>query len=252
MNPESKNRTPPTAVARQLRKESGFGCVVCGLPIIQYHHIVQWSDENHFRPEDMMVLCPNHHDEAHHMSEQEQRKLKLNPINIKKNIPDGNFRFKIKEQGINFGGIKINTTGDMFQIDGESILALNLDGERLLLSVKLYNKKDELVLQIVNNEWIFGNSKIWDMTLKYNKLTVHNSSKDIAIIIDGSAEELTIRGSLYKNNSRFRFTEKKFNVFNSNSGVETMSQSIENARFINYCFNYNSTTRVLNIFPSRY
>jgi hypothetical protein len=25
---------------------------------------VEWAEEEHFRPEDMMVLCPLHHDQA--------------------------------------------------------------------------------------------------------------------------------------------------------------------------------------------
>ncbi len=67
----------PEPVARQLCQEAGFGCCKCGVPIIEYHHIIKWSVDQHFRPEDMMVLCPTHHDEAGSaMDEAEQRLLK--------------------------------------------------------------------------------------------------------------------------------------------------------------------------------
>jgi hypothetical protein len=41
----------PAAVARQLRQEAGFGRCCCGVPILQYHHIIPWAAEAHFRPE---------------------------------------------------------------------------------------------------------------------------------------------------------------------------------------------------------
>src|SRR5450755_2216738 len=76
----------PAAVARQLRQEAGFGCCKCGTPILQYHHIVEWAEEEHFRPEDMMVLCPLHHDQATKgaMPAIEQRQMKSAPHNIQR------------------------------------------------------------------------------------------------------------------------------------------------------------------------
>src|SRR5438876_516481 len=81
----------PAAVKRDLRKEGGFGCCVCGLPVYQYHHIVPWRAEHHARPEDMMVLCPNHHDQATKgaMPEDEQRRYKSSPHNIERGYVDG-------------------------------------------------------------------------------------------------------------------------------------------------------------------
>ena len=38
------NRPPiPEGVKRKLRQEAYFGCVKCGCPIIEYHHIEPWS-----------------------------------------------------------------------------------------------------------------------------------------------------------------------------------------------------------------
>jgi hypothetical protein len=34
-----KNREIPSEIKRQLRQEAGFGCCICGIPIIEYHHI---------------------------------------------------------------------------------------------------------------------------------------------------------------------------------------------------------------------
>jgi hypothetical protein len=68
----------PEPVKRQLRQEAGFGCCKCGLPVFQYHHIIPREVEDHNRPEDVMVLCPNHHWEVTSgaMLEDEQRRYK--------------------------------------------------------------------------------------------------------------------------------------------------------------------------------
>jgi hypothetical protein len=73
----------PAAVDRQLRQEAGFGCCRCGNPIFEYHHIIPWAVEAHFRPEDMMVLCFYHHREfGTAMPEAEQRTYKSRPYKI--------------------------------------------------------------------------------------------------------------------------------------------------------------------------
>src|SRR5437867_1684432 len=75
--------TPP-AVALRLRKEAGFGCCKCGFPVVQYHHIIEYANDPHFRPEDMMALCARCHEEATKgvMTVAEQRRFKAHPHNI--------------------------------------------------------------------------------------------------------------------------------------------------------------------------
>src|SRR4051794_9612932 len=81
----------PAGVARELRRRSGFGCCRCGMPIYQYHHIVPWSVEEHYRIEDMMLLCPVCHDAASKgaLDEATQRELQGNPFNVRRGFASG-------------------------------------------------------------------------------------------------------------------------------------------------------------------
>lgn len=81
----------PEDVKRRLRQEAGCGCCKCGLPMIQYHRIIPREVEDHNRPEDMMVLCPNHHWEVTSgaMLEDEQRNYKAHPFNMDRGYVDG-------------------------------------------------------------------------------------------------------------------------------------------------------------------
>ena len=56
-----QGRKIPEQVKRLVRQRCGFGCVMCGLPIIQYHHMIPWSKENTHDPENITLLCDNHH-----------------------------------------------------------------------------------------------------------------------------------------------------------------------------------------------
>ena len=119
------SRNAPAAVTRQLRQEAGFGCCVCGVPILQYHHIVKWSEDQHFRPEDMMVLCPLHHDQATKgaMPELEQRRLKANPHNIQNGFAKGLLAVRQDYCAANFGSVTMVGEGPFIRIDGEDMLS---------------------------------------------------------------------------------------------------------------------------------
>ena len=84
-------REPPAHVKLQLPQEAGFGCCICGYPFYEYHHIREFTPEPHHDPEDMMVLCPNHHHQAtvHALEETDQRRWKLrNYLNGKETAYD--------------------------------------------------------------------------------------------------------------------------------------------------------------------
>lgn len=76
-------RRPPTPadVERTLRQEAGFGCAKCGHPYVEFHHIVPYAEEQHFRPEDMVALCGNCHPAVSKQGQDRQYGVKHNPFN---------------------------------------------------------------------------------------------------------------------------------------------------------------------------
>lgn len=58
-------RDIPENVRRQVRQECGFGCVICGLAIIQYHHIdPEFVDAEIHDPKKIVLLCGSCHQRA--------------------------------------------------------------------------------------------------------------------------------------------------------------------------------------------
>ena len=93
-------RDIPLPVKRQLRQESGFGCCLCGNPIIEYHHIQPFGRQQTHDPVHMMTLCPLHHHEATvgGLTEEEQRRSKDDPANIRHGYVEGLLR--VTEPGV--------------------------------------------------------------------------------------------------------------------------------------------------------
>lgn len=225
----NKQNQPPTPspVKRLLRQEAGFGCCVCGNPIIQYHHIIPWESEQHFRPEDMMCLCPNHHDEANKkaMLEKEQRKHKTNPFNIQKGITKGNLKVNYRIPVIDTGGFQFVGEEDFIIVDKESLVSLKINDGQLELTIKLYNDKDELIAHIKNNEWITGDPSPWDLESNYQMLKIRHKMKDIALDINTKKIPIILRANLWRKGSNFRLTDKGV-IYN---GV------VKNTRFLHLC-----------------
>jgi hypothetical protein len=60
----SGSRPPiPEPIKRTVRQRCGFGCIFCGAPIYDYDHIDPYGAVREHEPENLTLLCPNHHRE---------------------------------------------------------------------------------------------------------------------------------------------------------------------------------------------
>jgi hypothetical protein len=48
---------------KEVRRRCGFGCVMCGLPLYEYDHILGWSNVQRHVAEEITLLCEMHHRE---------------------------------------------------------------------------------------------------------------------------------------------------------------------------------------------
>ena len=244
-HPISRPRThAPLPIKRQLRQEAGFGCCVCGCPIIQYHHIIEWSEDHHFRPDDMMVLCPLHHDQATKgaMPEIEQREFKKNPLNVRNNRVRGRLAIKQDYCAADMGSITIVGSGTFLKMSGEEIIGLTLGPDKNIeLSIKLYSKNDELLAEINNNEWISGDPLPWDIESDWQTLKLRERTRNISISIDARTVPMRIQADLWRKGENFK--ADKIGIFiNSRSSV-----SLQNMALVGCTIDVDRTKDILSI-----
>jgi hypothetical protein len=218
-------RNTPAAIARQLRQEAGFGCCLCGNPILQYHHIVQWADDQHFRAEDMMVLCPLHHDQVTKgaMPEAEQRQFKANPKNIERGFANGLLAVKQDYCAADLGSVTVVGEGTFLEIDGQPILGFNLGNNNLEISLSLFDEQDKLLLEIDRNEWISGDPMPWDIEADWQTLTIRERARRISVSIDGKSVPLEIRGELWKSGKQVQIGKDVILVSHIKSGFQELA-----------------------------
>ena len=217
---------PPEEVQRQLRREAGFGCCRCGHPFYEYHHIIPWEVEKHFRPEDMMIVCPNCHHEitTGKVSIEEQRRWKSHPSNIKAGKAFGLLRVEQRELAVALGGGMFIETPVLLRISGEDMVTMkrSIDG-RLLVSITSYDENDELVFKIEDNEWITGSKLPWDLYAKWRHVTLRQKMRGIGLEVDAREEPVKVRGTFWKYGHWYKATESSFLDENRNIYVVSAS-----------------------------
>jgi hypothetical protein len=57
------SRNIPLPVQREVRQRCGFGCVICGLPLYEYEHLLGWANVHRHLSEEITLLCDQHHKE---------------------------------------------------------------------------------------------------------------------------------------------------------------------------------------------
>lgn len=199
-------RDIPLPIKRRLRQESGFGCSICGNPIIEYHHIKPFAEVSRHDPADMMVLCPLHHHEAtvSGLTEAEQRDSKENPINIKNGVVEGLLRTPDPAVVVEVGTNLFVGRGFKLVVNDSPLLALNrADVGRLLISLDLFDDQDNLLFSIVDNEWIAGDPLPWDFEFGVRVLTVRRRKGHITLEVDARKTPVALRGDLWRANQNF-------------------------------------------------
>lgn len=196
---QNKSRPSITSdVARQLRKEAGFGCARCGAPFVEYHHIIPWSVENHFRPEDMVALCSECHRIVGKWSHDRQYNLKKNPHNIRTAKHNGVLhKYDLTINGFWLGSATMSGCPVILQYKNIQLISYELEDDEHKLNITLLDKKDNIILKIVKNNIEFQIDKLWDYQYHDNKIVIKYEKYDIGLTIDCSKSVVKIYGNIW-------------------------------------------------------
>lgn len=216
----------PNALKRQLRQEAGFGCCRCGHPFIQYHHIVPWAEENHFRPEDMMILCGQCHPlcTVGAITEADQRALKSRPKNIANNLVRGQLYVNTTELVVNLAGGRSVETPNLLVLSGEVALSARRDPEhgRILISARIHSQDGQTIGELNDNEWSMSPNSVWDFESYPLHAKVRLAARQIALKIDVRNDQIELAGNWFHQGEAIEFSSagariggKKFRVMNA-------------------------------------
>lgn len=184
--------TIPLPVQREVRQRCGFGCVICGLPLYQYDHMLGWAETKRHVADEITLLCDMHHREktAGLLSQETIAAANNAPFNLRTGVSKpydlhysgtsceaiiGGNSFTIQDEGY-------NTAMASIVVDGVPLLGFVLGDGHLLLHVNLFNEFNELVLRIANNELVYSTSA-WDIRLVGRRLEIREDQGEFLIEI---------------------------------------------------------------------
>ena len=190
------NRIPPVKVKRELRQEVNFGCALCGGPLIEYHHIVPYSEADQHDPDHMVALCPNHHRLADDgaISRTELYSAKKDPANNER--VDYDFYFDPHSPVIPLGSnvVEIGSFGryQLLQVYDEPLISINYIDGRVEFDVNFYNEDNDLIAVITDNELWANTNEFWDIKYQSNRLKLWNRKYEIGFLSEFNPENSTI------------------------------------------------------------
>lgn len=231
MDSNQKRPSIPEPLKRELRQEANFGCVNCGNPIIEYHHIIPWAEVKKHEKENLVVLCPLCHHKANcgDMNKDIVLRKKKNPFNKSQTFVNEQF-FLMK-----YDDIKIKLASNTFinvprllVIQDEDIITLRKDEYgNALISAKFYNQEGVLIAQIINNEWFaYLDKGLWDIQYSPGNLKIHNKARDIALELNTKGDIVNIKADIYYNGSIFNINEKTLTINNNQCKLQLENNTI--------------------------
>ena len=177
----------PDPIKREVRQRCGFGCVICGLPVYEYDHMVGWAETERHQADEITLLCSQHHAEkTRGLRTREQiQAADAKPFNRQRGIsaPFGLSLDASEPPVIRMGSNWITSPDDMTEavvIDDFLIFGFRREGSQLYLRLIVFNEYNQCELVIEDNVLV-ASTGVWDIQFEGQVLKVRRAARDIIL-----------------------------------------------------------------------
>jgi hypothetical protein len=213
----------PSAMKREVRQRCGFGCVICGLPLYTYEHMEEWAVVRRHVADELTLLCDQHQREKTGglLPKDAVRQANASPINLRQGAcTPYALHFSGSTAEVEIGGnLMISPVdGDCFQmipiiIDHTHLIEFTRQSNHLLLSLKLFDDRNQLAMEILENELVYSIHP-WDITLIGRALTIREGRGQILFEIEfvPPGKIILTRGRLSFNGIEVKITAEQLDA----------------------------------------
>ncbi|WP_175549593.1 HNH endonuclease signature motif containing protein [Chryseobacterium polytrichastri] len=199
INKHGLSRYIPEDIKREIRKKSGFGCVICGKGIYEYDHInPEFNDAKTHDPNGITLLCGQCHSKKTRkfLSRETILEMMANPVPFVTGFVNESMDIKLDENLIIKIGAAIFTNCPIpIVFKGKEVLKISKpsDGStNILLSGIFFDSIGNKSLIIENNEWK-ANTENWDIITKGGELIIKNEFEPFLIMENDKRNILNIK-----------------------------------------------------------
>lgn len=136
-----KRRVDPD-IKREIRKQDGYGCIICGSMLVDYEHIDPlFCDAEEHNPSKMALLCSQHHDPVTRkiMPKRLIKKHKEDPYCKKHGYAFSKYFPNPDDINIKCGNSYFEDTKKIFEINGRPIIWIEKEEEEILFNAIFFD-----------------------------------------------------------------------------------------------------------------
>lgn len=188
LNAFGLSRDIPADIKRQIRQRDGFGCVICGLGIVQYEHVdPEFKDARVHNPDCMALLCPQCHAKVTSgMWSKSRVKLAMRSPKCKQvGYAREFFDFSEKHPELHFGGMILRNCPTPIEVGGHPLFKIKspeFPGEPFLFSGLFTDSDGAVSLEIEDNEWK-AYSISWDVEVTGPTIKIREAQRVIHLVL---------------------------------------------------------------------
>lgn len=180
------SRDIPEQVRHEVRRKSGFGCVLCGCAIVEYHHFdPPFQDAQAHSVEGITALCPTCHTkvEAGRISVAALREGVEHPHPLQIGYSCDQIEVGSLPTVV-LGNATFRSVPVIVEVFGRTLLGVSapeLPGEPFCLDAYFYDKEGNPIAEGVRNQWR-ALVRNWDVETNGARTTIRRDRGDIALV----------------------------------------------------------------------
>jgi hypothetical protein len=219
----------PLPIQNQLKRDSGYGCSICGCPLLEYVQINPSSKTSEFLPENMAAICPNHNQKfcKYEMSRIQLFDFKTKPHN-KINANDA-FAINSAELIVNIGKTKFINTYRILSVDDFDLVAIRKENNvYLVLDINFFDAQNNLIGVVSENSWSTDRREGWSIDYEPRHLRILNATKRISFEAKIEYDEIFVTADMYYNGVAINVSKEQILLGDIEQGIELKGTTLKN------------------------
>lgn len=213
----------PEDVKREVRRQCGFGCAICGMPFFEYDHIEEYAGVKEHAADNLILLCPNHHASktTKKLSKERIKEAKAHPFNNGKTQTSAYKIEPTKQLTILLGSNlmagwrpDINNEYDLIWVNGKSFFTIHSENGWLTVSTEITDKDGNTLLYVERGELIIYTAA-WDYIYEGDNIKIRMAPRNIILDLNLSDKKVEVLKGMFLDKSLDGLiveTETMFNI----------------------------------------
>ncbi len=183
------SRNVPEEVKRKVRQRCGFGCVICGNPIISYEHFdPPFRDARSHSADGITLLCGSCHQKTTMglINKGTVAKYNADPSGLREDVSFGiDDLVGSVPPIVLMGSNRFRCTGEVIRVADRTVLGFEVEiGARpaVLINMRICDRNGRTMFEIVRNEVSISKAN-WDVVWRGQSLTVRRANYKILLLL---------------------------------------------------------------------